>query len=114
MDTKKTKVVDTKGAVDNTAEEKAVIVADQTLATPVATATASLTKKQSVIKGFNYTKAYVRLVFMNGDSAILGSKDAPTITTALALKGQSVDYRLGELIPTEYGGYHKVLIDCIY
>jgi hypothetical protein len=91
-----------------------VLTAEQTVATPVASATVSLTKKQSVIKGFNYTKDYVRLVFMNGDSAILGSKDSGTISTALQLKGQSVDYRLGALIPTEFGGYHKVLIDCIY
>ena len=82
--------------------------------TPVADATVSLTKKQSVIKGFNYTKEFVKIVFANGDSALLDKKDSNTIATALALKGQAVEYRIGKEEMSSSGyKFHKVYIDCI-
>lgn len=86
----------------------------QAVVTPVADATPSLTKKQSTIKGFNYTRAFVRLVFANGDTAILGDKDSANIGVARDLKGANVDYRLGDEVKTEVGSYRRVFIDCIY
>jgi hypothetical protein len=91
-----------------------VIHAEQAVVTPTANAVASLTKKQSVIKGFNYTKDYVRIVFANGDNALLDSKNGQAITTAIALKGQTVEYRIGEEKTSKLGTkYHEVFIDCI-
>ena len=89
--------------------------AEQTVATPVANATVSLTKKQSTLKGFRYSPEFVNVVFANGDSAILGKKDAETIRLAIELKGQSVEYRIGKEETSPKGTkYHKVLIDCIF
>jgi hypothetical protein len=91
-----------------------VLDKEQAIATPVADATVSLTKKQSVIKGFNYTREYVRLVFANGDSTLLDSKDSESIRTAIMLKGQNVEYRIGAPMKSDKGTvYHKVYIDCI-
>jgi hypothetical protein len=88
--------------------------AEQAVVTPNASALASLTKKQSVVKGFNYTKDYVRIVFANGDSALLDSKNGAAIATAIALKGQTVDYRVGaEKTSVKGTKYHEVFIDCI-
>lgn len=67
----------------------------------------------SKIKGFRYTRDFVMINFSDGKSAILGTKDSETITLALALKGETVEYRIVDTIKGEYGDYDKVVIDNI-
>ena len=88
---------------------------DQSVKMPTdASASPSSTKKQSVVKGWNYTYGHVLLVFANGDKAILGDKTGDIIAAAIAVKGNNVDYTLGNFIANDRGGYYRVFIDCIY
>jgi len=81
-----------------------------------ANASTSSTKNQvkvATIKGFNFTKAYVRLVFTSKDACILGDKTAENIRLAMDLKGMSIEYRVVGTVTTEFGTYNRVAVDCI-
>lgn len=94
---------------------------NQALATDDANASSSSTKNQvatpvlkvATIKGFNFTKNFVRLYFTSKDTAVLGEKSADNIRVANELKGLNVEYRIVGTVTTEFGTYNRVTIDCI-